>query len=296
MRFRSIVSALVPALAVVIISTAPAAAQSLQSFNIERTIALNNILTTISPQLPADVLAALAGGALEVRETLAYNPQTNTLTSTIFAVPTGSPIPTPPAVLANLGTAVIQVTTMKVDTTYVTATPIPSVTFVGSITQSSTGPYGNFKGATSAVSVGFTTDTPPKVNNVIESISGAILAYSPTASVNSLNVTLPGGGGGGGGGGGSSNPNIVIVPINNPVLIKDIILDASATTDPGGLPMTFTWTAPPTPSVAIIHGNSAVAEAQLGTNGPATYNFTLTVTDSAGNTSTATVTVIYAGR
>ena len=120
---RSMVGVFALALVLVLTYAAPATAQTLQAFNIERTIALNDILTTITPNLPASVLAALAGGALEIHETIVYNPTANTLTSTIFALPTGSPLPTPPAELANLGTALVAMVTMTVDKVYVTTTP-----------------------------------------------------------------------------------------------------------------------------------------------------------------------------
>src|ERR1035438_9639889 len=131
MRFWNLVGVFALALVLALASTTPATAQTLQAFNIERTIALNDILTGISPTLPANVLAALAGGAVQIREPLVYNPQANTLTSTVFALPTGSPPPTPPAVLANLGSALVAVVTMTVDKIYVTTKPFMGVMFVG---------------------------------------------------------------------------------------------------------------------------------------------------------------------
>jgi hypothetical protein len=101
MKFRSIAATFVLALLLVLASSVPATAQTLQALNIERTIGLNNIFTGITPNLPADVLAALAAGAIKIREVLAYNPQANTLTSTVFAVPTGSPIPTSVSTLST---------------------------------------------------------------------------------------------------------------------------------------------------------------------------------------------------
>jgi len=184
MKFRNLIGLIALALVLALAATTPANAQTLQAFNIERSIALNNILTGISPTLPANVLAALAGGALEIREALVYNPQANTLTSTVFAVPTGSPIPTPPAELANLGTALVAVVTMTIDKIYVTTAPFMSVMFVGTDTQSTATPYGTYQGAASAISAGFTADTPPKANTVIEAVAGAIVLYSPTATVN----------------------------------------------------------------------------------------------------------------
>lgn len=302
MRFRSMVAVSALALVLVLASAAPAPAQTLTAFNIERSIALNNILTPITPNLPASVLAALAGGALEIRETAVYNSQANTLTSTIFAVPTGSPIPTPPAELANLGSALVAQVTMTIDRIYVTTTPFMSVMFVGSDTQSTVTPYGTYQGAVSTVSVGFTNATtasgttaaaPATVNTVIETVAGAIVIYSPTATINTFTVTTPPPSGGGGGT--TTAPTVVITPANQTVTGKEITLDASQSTDPGGLALTFQWSVVGSANVSLLHGTSAVATAQLGDNGPNTYTFMVTVTDSAGNSASATTVISYVG-
>lgn len=292
MKFRSKVTGFALAMVLVLAATVPAAAQSLEAFNIERQIALNNILTTLTPNIPANVLAALAGGALEIRETLIFNPVGNTLTSTTFVVPTGSPLPTPVPVLANLGNALVAVVTMSVDKIYVTTTPFNAVLFVGKDVFSTPTPYGSYQGAVSTVSVGFTTDTPPKVNTVIETVAGAILLYSPGAAVNTFTVKLPPSGGGGGGGTGA--PTVVITPANQTTTQKEVTLDASKSTDPNGLALTFQWTTKG--NVTLLHGNSAVATAQLNDQGYQVYTFTVTVTNSAGLSSTATTTVTYVGR
>jgi hypothetical protein len=294
MKFRSIVGATVLALVLVVVSAMPASAQTLNAFNIERTISLKDILTTITPNIPADVLAGLAGGALEVREVLAYNPQANTLTSTFFVVPTGSPIPTPPAMLANLGNATIAIVTMTIDKIFVTTTPFNAVMFVGTDTASTPTPYGSFQGAASSISVGFTSDTPPKVTTVIEAVAGAAVLFSPTATVNTFTVTLPPSGGGGGGGSGA--PTAVITPANQTVVVKEVALDASASTDPNGLALSFQWSVVGNSNATILHGNSAMATAQLNGNGPNTFVFMVTVTNSAGLSSTAQTTINYVGR
>jgi hypothetical protein len=303
MKFRSMVGVLALAVVLVLTYAAPATAQTLQAFNIERAIALNDILTTITPNLPASVLAALAGGALEIRETLVYNSQANTLTSTIFAVPTGSPIPTPPAELANLGSSLVAAVTMTIDRIYVTEKPFTSIMFVGSDTASTVTPYGTYQGAVSNVSVGFTNAaaasgttaaTPATVNTVIETVAGAIVIYSPSATVNTLTVTTPPPSGGGGTTSGA--PTVVIAGgLNQTVTTKNITLDASKSTDPNGLALTYQWSVAASANVSLLQGNSPVASAQLGDNGPNTYVFTVTVTNSAGESTTATVTISYVG-
>jgi hypothetical protein len=49
-------------------------------------------------------------------------------------------------------------------------------------------------------------------------------------------------------------------------------------------------------SASILHGTSAIATAQLGENGPNTYTFMVTVTDSAGKSATGTTTITYVGQ
>ena len=304
MRFRSMVAVSALALVLVLASAASAPAQTLTAFNIERTIALNDILSPITPNLPASVLASLAGGALEIHETLVYNSQANTLTSTLFALPTGAPIPTPPAELANLGTALVADVTMTIDRIYVTEKPFMSVQFVGSDSQSTVTPYGSYQGAVSTVSVGFTNATaaagttaaaPATVNTVIETVAGAIVIYSPTATINTFTVTTPPPSGGGGGTTGV--PTVVIAGgVSQTVTTKNINLDASQSTDPNGLALTYQWSVTGgEQNVSLLHGTSAVASAQLGDNGPNTYVFTVTVTNSAGKSTTVTVTIDYVG-
>jgi hypothetical protein len=83
------------------------------------------------------------------------------------------------------------------------------------------------------------------------------------------------------------------------VLVKEVFLDASQSTDPGGLALSYQWTvivggATGGASAGLSNANTATPTAFLG-NGVATYVFMVTVTDSAGNSSTGTTTITYAG-
>src|SRR5690349_5844779 len=80
---------------------------SVTALQIEHAVPLANILTTLTPTVPANVLAAIAGGALEIRELDVYNPQTGTNTGTIFLVPTGSPLPSPLSAISAANTVTV---------------------------------------------------------------------------------------------------------------------------------------------------------------------------------------------
>src|ERR1700730_15494713 len=108
-----------------IVSSIPASAQtsssaptltSLSSF--EQSLTASSVLPPIT-SLPPEVLASIAGGALDLRVQTNYNPSASILTLTFFAVQTGSPIPT------NLGTvnpaSIFGSLTITVDKIYATS-------------------------------------------------------------------------------------------------------------------------------------------------------------------------------
>src|ERR1700676_740936 len=137
----------------------------LTTLNFERSVTLADVLTTLTPNLPANVLASIAGGAQEIREIFIYNAQQNTVTSTVFLVASGAPLPTPNF---NFQTGVIQSTTVKISQILTSCSPVPSLLLVGTVnnTTTTTGVYGNVNGALAAIGIGYTTDTPPTINNV----------------------------------------------------------------------------------------------------------------------------------
>ena len=60
--------------------------------------------------------------------------------------------------------------------------PNPSIVFIGTIASNPNGtPFGDYSGAAAFVSTGYTTDTPPKLNNVTCVIAGATISYSSSA-------------------------------------------------------------------------------------------------------------------
>jgi hypothetical protein len=264
-----------------VVSSVPLGAQTVTAFSAERTISLTNVLTTVTPTAPASLLAALAAGAVEIREQTNLNPQSNVLTSTVFVVPTGAPNPTN---LTSLPiSAFVATSQLTIDKTYITSTPSTAVSFVGTITQSTNTPYGNYTGASATYSFGYSADKPPKISNVIETIGGLIVLYSPSATGTFTIVGLPTTGGGTGGG--AVTVNINGVTGNTPtitVFVNQVVLDASATTTTSGGTLTYSWAlAPSSPSASITGGSTSKAAIQLN-SGQNTYKFTLTITDSKG--------------
>src|SRR6202007_1446068 len=85
------------------------------------------------------------------------------------------------------GTTVVTYT-LAVTNTFFSCKPVPSVLFVGTLSSAS-GAFGSLQGAPAAISIGYTTDTPPKVNNMVVLVAGAVVAYSPSAT--DVSLTLP---------------------------------------------------------------------------------------------------------
>jgi hypothetical protein len=162
----------------------PASAQTVKAFQIERQLILPFLLTTIMPNpklVDPAILAAVAAGQLEIRERLAYDPVGQTIASTTFLVFAGSPLPTPPAV--DVSHQTIAYFVLVVGDPVFSTQPFPSVLFTGTIADNPGGtPFGDYHGAASFVSFGYTKDTPTKLNNVLCVIAGATIAYSPSAA------------------------------------------------------------------------------------------------------------------
>lgn len=292
---RNLGGGLSAALLLGMLITVPAGAQTLNSLSMERVIQLSNILTSITPMgVSPNVLAALTSGALELREQTNYNPQANTITSSVFTVAAGSPTPT------NLGTVApssfFAVVTVNVDKVYVTSS---AVQFVGTVSQSTATPYGSYQGAPASFSFGYTKDTPPKINNVIEAVAGTIVLFSPTAT-GTVSITQPSSGGGGGGGGTGvtivvSGPGGIVANNAFQTVVNQVNLDASGSTSTNAGPLTYTWTVAANAPGAVISfpgGNTAKPFIQL-VSGKQLYTITLTVTDATGVSATTTITINY---
>jgi hypothetical protein len=279
--------------------TCTVAPTGLQSLSIERVLTLSNVLSTQTATIPPNILASITGGAQEIRERLIFNSQANTLTSTVFLVAVGSPNPTPIGV--DLTQSTVEGFTLSIDRIYTTCKPVPNVLLVGTIAQSSggintpTGLFGNFIGAPAAISIGYTTDNPPKINNAVIVVAGTVVDFSASATGTITfppsPVTPPGT---------SGAPTIVVNPappttagariqvVNNP-----LHLDATGTTDPSGKTLTFQYSSVP-PVAFTPSPNIPNPDVQFPSAGD--YTITLTVMNSAGLTSSVQIPFQFVGR
>src|SRR5437868_9377265 len=212
---------------------------SITTFSIETVRTLGNILTTLTPNIPANVLASITSGAQEIRSRIVYNPTQGTLTDTTFLVAPGSPNPTPLSIDVTQQTILGWV--VNVDKVYTSCKPTPSIMFVGLVSSSFPAPFGNLNGVPGALSIGYTTDSPPKINNVVALAAGSVVAYSPTATgtltfpAAPITPTTTAG-----------TPTIVINPVpvtpgSLQVFFNPYHVDASQSTDPNKLPLTYLW-------------------------------------------------------
>jgi hypothetical protein len=280
-------------------ATCTTAPTTLTALNIERAVPLANVLTTLTPNAPADILAGIAGGALEIREALIYNAQTSAVTSTIFLVPAGTPLPTPAGGITAAN--VVQVTTINITQILSTCKPSPSILMVGTVGGSPGGVFGSFVGAPAALSIGYTTDSPAAINNVALVVSGVAVEWS-AAATGALTFPSSGGGTTGPPSGGSDLTAKIKLPngsFGQPTTVYQVAtsplqLDASGSTG-GTAPLTYAWSSKANSPVAFVNsGNPATVNVQFP--GPGDYVITLTVTDATGATNAISLTFQYVGR
>jgi hypothetical protein len=277
--------------------TAPA---SVTALSFERAVPLANVLTTITPNADPAALAAIAGGALEIREQLVYNPSTGSITSTVFLVPTGSPLPSPGGTITGLN--LVTITTAVVSHILTSCSLVPSLLFDGTVSGSTPGPTaylygGSLVGGSYALSLGYTTDTTPKINNVNETIAGVVTLWSAGATGT---VTVPGGGTTPVGPG--TGPTIVVKFANGTIAVPNsntqaanspFLLDASGSSSTGGA-LTFQWSTISNSPVQFQLANSAITLVQFPSAGD--YVIQLVVTDASGASSTFKITLTFTGR
>jgi len=256
----------------------------LNSFTVENAVAVNQVLSTLTPNLPAAIAAGVASGALEIRQLATFSADNQLLTINLFTVQKGAALPTPAG--AIVPSSLFSIMSIKVDKIYTSCTPGDSLMFVGTVaTNTPASPFGNTTGAPAAVSLGLTSDTPPKLNNLVTLIAGIWVQYAPTGAgtvtFTGAPVTPPGSG---------SGPTIVIAPAS-PTSYPVVTLDASGTTSTN-TPLTFQWSV--VSGSAYIGGDPTAAKVTAYIQGgTGVYTFRVTVTDSKANVSTQDVPIQF---
>src|SRR5437660_414270 len=96
---------------------------TLQTLNFERVLDTKQVLTTLTPTLPPVVVAGLLAGALELRESMNFNPVNQVLSINAFTVQSGAVIPTP----SGPGFTPFSIVSMNVDKIYSSLSPRPGL-------------------------------------------------------------------------------------------------------------------------------------------------------------------------
>jgi uncharacterized protein (TIGR03437 family) len=75
--------------------------------------------------------------------------------------------------------------TISIDRTFTSCRPVPSLMFTGTVISSTGGALAangiynlSFSGTPASVSIGYTTDNPPQINNVVTLFAGVVVSYS----------------------------------------------------------------------------------------------------------------------
>ncbi len=249
------------------------------------------VFSTLTPNVPTALIAPIVAGALEVRQQVSLNTQSNVLTIESFTAQPGSPSPTQASSINS--SSVIEVSAIQVDKTYFSCQPVPSILITGRVINNFPNtPWGNINGALVAVGMGYTTDTPAKLNNLTILVPGEFGIYSGTASgtltfpTSAVNPPTTSG----------TQPVIVFSPsATQTVYQRQIYLDASQSKDPSNLPLTYSWTQVNTNIQAgIANATSATPLVTFVSRGD--YIFQVVVTNSQGVQNTAQTTITYNGQ
>src|SRR4051794_11630310 len=137
-------------------TTSPAAAGN---FTVESVIPLSSVNSAILPSIPADVLGAIMGGALEIRQLISYDSVARKATLIGLLEQPGSPLPTP--VGTRTATQVWSYA-VNVDRAVLSSKPVNAFLISGTISaDGALTPFGDISGALVTVSAAYAAPGAP---------------------------------------------------------------------------------------------------------------------------------------
>jgi hypothetical protein len=262
-------------------ATAQAVSPGIASFRAEGTLPFTQIFASETPNVPENVAAAIRSGALEIRQVVTWAPPGSNINVRHILVQPQAPNPTPDGsqvgTLDNYNVSVREV-----------ASSTDALTFTGSLSQIlGQSPFGIPPGSPVYYSFGYSNPgTTTTFRNVTLVVPGIVTTFVSTAMGN-LGFS-----------GESPGPTPGALQANaGPDFTtgqSEVMLDAVLSTIPPGATVTYRWRAV-TGAGNVLDPNSAQTRVQLAGNA-GDYVFELTITDSAGNTSSDQVRVSYTGR
>jgi hypothetical protein len=270
---------------------------AIQTLSHELTLPFERIGFAGTPSIPANVLAAITGGALEVRQSIERRPD-GTYRVRHFLVARDAPNPTP---ADAQGITVIGDLIVRADNVVrwpsVSATPPGSngaLALVGTVVEElATSPFGSARNRPVIYSFGYempgadATTTRTTFTNTTFVIPGLITTYIPTgAGTLTLSGTTPGGGG--------EEPTGPVIGIADRIttLQPELELNAMAT-DAGGGALTYSWRVV-RGSANILNPTSDRPRVQI----PRVFGehtLEVTVTNAAGQSTTKQFVIFYSG-
>ncbi|MDP8980726.1 MAG: PKD domain-containing protein [Acidobacteriota bacterium] len=267
----------------------PGPTQALRIFSEESIISLDKIDAATSANFAPGILAAIRAGALEIRQSVSYDPGQSMLRVTGFVVAPGAPLPTAPSSLPLNG---LWSYTAQVSDVRLSSTTRYSIAFVGRVNPGAVTAFGDVGGVSVFASAAYDPATASgavmQFSSIETNIVGTASLFSATgrgiAQIDTMAVA-------------SVPPIAVAGPKGTQTPNGMFQLDGSRSSDPMGGTITYQWTfIPMSGQTVILTGdNTATPSVTIPQNMFAfgDYLFLLRVVNSAGLTSTDTVTVSY---
>jgi hypothetical protein len=269
--------------------TTTASTPTIGNFTIESVVPIASVNSAALPSIPADVLSAITGGAIEIRQQISYDSVAKKAKLIGLLEQPGSPLPTPAG--STTGITQIWSYTVDVDRAVLSSKPVMALLISGTISSGgASAPFGDVSGALVTVSASYIAPDASAGTNALYAYANVSTDVAGVASLFSKNgkgtFAMPGSSG--------SPVKAVAGPpfiVNRP----QFQLNGTGSTGTG---LTYNWTylrANGPISVMIQGANTATPTITVPDylDAAGDYKFQLTVTDAAGNMSTDTVTVTY---